>query len=352
MALTQTDRTYPVKLPARFSLFECARTDEPSWQSQQPVAYRAYRNDWQQCPEQKLVRDYPVHIDIELTNRCNLKCPMCRRTELGAKGMNGIGDMEWSVFQSIIDECAGKVHSVKLNFRGEPLLYPQLVDAVAYAKRKGFVEVMLNSNAVLLDDAISRRLLDAGLDLITFSFDHPTKEAYEQSRPGAIFEQTRDNILKFCDIRKNGGYSAAHTRINALKTDAAEHDALLLHNIFGNAVDEINLFDHHLQPSDFTPSFEQCARLMPEISFSCESLWQRIGFLYDGAVMMCCSIYENTPDAGTIHTSSVHELRHSRPIRPASRSPSSASCSGGGYTDTALQPPRWHNQPHLRIHRA
>jgi hypothetical protein len=38
---------------------------------------REYRRIWEELPVRKEVRDYPLLVDLELSSRCNLKCPMC-----------------------------------------------------------------------------------------------------------------------------------------------------------------------------------------------------------------------------------------------------------------------------------
>ena len=35
---------------------------------------------WQEIPEKKITTNFPLHLDIETTNVCNLLCPMCPRT--------------------------------------------------------------------------------------------------------------------------------------------------------------------------------------------------------------------------------------------------------------------------------
>jgi len=39
--------------------------------------YKEYRNLWNTLPQQRVLRDYPVLVDMELSSACDLKCPMC-----------------------------------------------------------------------------------------------------------------------------------------------------------------------------------------------------------------------------------------------------------------------------------
>ena len=39
--------------------------------------YKDYRTLWEELPTKRIVRDYPLLVDLETVSRCNLKCPMC-----------------------------------------------------------------------------------------------------------------------------------------------------------------------------------------------------------------------------------------------------------------------------------
>ena len=90
--------------------------------------------------------------------------------------------MKFDFYKRIIDTAADlKVPSVKLNWRGEPLLNPQLEKFIKYAKDNGILEVSINTNATHLTKERSQSLIDSGLDLIIYSFDGGTKKTYEIS---------------------------------------------------------------------------------------------------------------------------------------------------------------------------
>ena len=42
--------------------------------------YKKYRKEWSENPRSNIVSGFPLNVDIELTNACNLKCPHCART--------------------------------------------------------------------------------------------------------------------------------------------------------------------------------------------------------------------------------------------------------------------------------
>jgi len=48
--------------------------------------YIDYRQRWEELPLKKEVSEFPLHLDIEVTDACNLKCPMCYRSIAVGKG--------------------------------------------------------------------------------------------------------------------------------------------------------------------------------------------------------------------------------------------------------------------------
>ena len=81
----------------------------------------------------------------------------------------------------IIDQASEmKVPSMKFNWRGEPLLNPSLTEIIDYAKRKGVLETIINTNATKLNSDMSNKIIDSGLDLMIYSFDGGTKKVMKK----------------------------------------------------------------------------------------------------------------------------------------------------------------------------
>ena len=98
--------------------------------------YQEYRKNWEEYPKKCFVSRFPLHLDIELTNRCNLNCKFCPyHSEDAPFKPNIYEDMDFEMYKQIIDEGSKKgLKAVKLNYRGEPLLYDKLPEAIKYAK--------------------------------------------------------------------------------------------------------------------------------------------------------------------------------------------------------------------------
>jgi radical SAM protein with 4Fe4S-binding SPASM domain len=173
------------------------------WKSHRPDEYHQYRHDWHDVPARKAEIDFPLHLDIETTTRCNLKCPMCPRTLLVEKGQfNDYGFMTREEYQAIIDEgTAYGVRSIKLNYLGEPLLHKDVFWQVEYAKQKGVVDILMNTNGSALTPKVGKKLLEAGIDNVFVSFDAVNPGDYERQRVGATLGRTIDNLYAFIKLR-------------------------------------------------------------------------------------------------------------------------------------------------------
>ena len=132
-----------------------------------------------------IVSEFPINLDVELTNRCNLgesTCPECPYHSKNAIYKQKPCDMDFELFKQIIDEGAKKgLKAVKFGFSGEPLLYPKIVEAVKYAKDNCIIDVQINSNGTLLTNDLIMDLIDSQLDLFILS-DYGLKRQFDNGK--------------------------------------------------------------------------------------------------------------------------------------------------------------------------
>ena len=70
-------------------------------------AYAEYRRMWVEHPRQHKVGDFPIHLDLEITSACDLKCIMCPRTIQVEEGtFRKVEHMSWELFTKCVDEGA------------------------------------------------------------------------------------------------------------------------------------------------------------------------------------------------------------------------------------------------------
>jgi len=259
--------------------------------------YYNYREKWFNNPNNFVVEDFPLFLDIEATSSCNLRCPHCVQTYAGFKR----GYMKWAMYKRIIDEavehgCYGcKYHTIG---RGEPLLHKDIVNMIAYAKLQGMIDVYLNTNGSLLTEKKIKGLLDAGLDMIVFSIDGYTKEKYEENRVGTTFERVGWNVEMFRRCRDLHNYSTK-IRIQTVALPGLNLDKYT--EFWGSRADEITYLDlKDMRNREYGLKGK----------WICPQPWQRASILWDGTVNICNHDDRGNAVLGNVNDSTVHELWH------------------------------------------
>ena len=148
--------------------------------------------------------DFPKVVLIDTISYCNLKCSMCVHKEMERKK----GIMPWGLFTKIIDEIAEVDRNIRvwMVFFGEALILkkrkPSIFDMITYAKSKGLTDVVLNSNANLLDRQAAKGLIQSGLDAIYIGIDAFKPETYAKIRVGGNYGKTVQNTIHLIELKK------------------------------------------------------------------------------------------------------------------------------------------------------
>ncbi|HBT87878.1 radical SAM protein [Desulfobacter sp.] len=148
------------------------------------------------------LKPLPETILLETTNHCNLKCKMCPQ---GHNMVKNKGFMSMELFKKAIDEIKsikGYHPQIGLHATGEPLLHKNFSQMVRYVNDAGFY-TMIHTNGCLLNEALARDLVVAGISEITFSFEGEDPEKYPQIRVGSNFDTVDKNIKYFLKIKNN-----------------------------------------------------------------------------------------------------------------------------------------------------
>ena len=242
--------------------------------------YRKYRKLWDELPKEEKVTQFPLHLDIELTSKCNLNCPICPYHSKDAPFPVEPANMNIFLFRKIIDEGSEKgLKSIKLNFSGEPLLYPLLTQAIEYAKQKKILDIMINTNGTLLTNNLCHELINAGLDLIIITdLNLPIQKM---------------NVIMLKTIRDLHGRKNPKIRIKTFKSENWENIA--------DEITEPEVYDYHNLENDYRKS-----------SYKCYQPWVRLLILVDGTICRCsCGTLMNDKIIGNVHSSSIEELWNS-----------------------------------------
>ena len=260
--------------------------------------YILHRLRWNWAPKLHRTLKFPDHVDLEATNACQLKCPMCFTRVTGpAKGF-----MDFGLYTRLVDQIKDNgAFSIRLSWRGESLLHPRIVDMVAYAKRAGIGSVSFLTNGALLTPEMSDKLTEAGLDYIVVSIDGP-KESYEQARRPVKFETIIDHLQGLRAAREQINSPRPLIRVNAVTyfLNGGEEE---FYSTVGPLADKILL-------SKTLNYFTQEPAHKPEIT--CGYPWQRLMVAWDGRVYPCCADVDGDYPMGDATTESLEAIWHGR----------------------------------------
>ena len=126
--------------------------------------------------------------------------------------------MEFDLYKKIIDEAKDFIFDINLAHRGESMLHPQLIEFIDYANKNNLY-TRLHSNGSLLSEEMAYKIIESGLDRLSFSFDGFTKEKYEKIRIGGNFDTTIKNILRFLEIKKATKSKKPETALEIINFD-------------------------------------------------------------------------------------------------------------------------------------
>lgn len=138
---------------------------------------------------------------VEVTNHCNLNCPICFATANGC-GYDYHPDMETirGMFKTVVDYVKSP-RCIQLS-GGEPTVRDDLPEIVRIAKEMGIEHVEVNTNAVRIAKDIEylKALKEAGVDDFYMQFDGTKDDIYLQTRGKPLFELKEQAIANCVEV--------------------------------------------------------------------------------------------------------------------------------------------------------
>lgn len=155
-------------------------------------------------------------LDLELNGGCNYACPMCPQATGREKDF--LKKLPFAVFEKILDDAMQYgLDTVSLHGSGEPTLNADMPDFVRAVKARG-VRCISFTNGYRLDEKLSRRLIEAGIDVLRISAIGYNRDSYAHWMSMDAFERVRENVRRFVELNAEmDGTSEVH--IHHLVTD-------------------------------------------------------------------------------------------------------------------------------------
>lgn len=164
----------------------------------------------------------PLHMQFELTNFCNLKCPVCP-TGLRAVSRKKLA-MSVSHFKQILDEVGPYLLTASLWGWGESLLHPDLGAMLAETKKHPFVSFLSTNGQNLDDERVIQAIIDHPPTYLIVALDGLTDETNSKFRVGARLAPALEGVRRISEWKKKSGsvLPILHMRFIAMKHN--EHE--------------------------------------------------------------------------------------------------------------------------------
>ena len=154
----------------------------------------------------------PYGIQIGITGSCNFQCVFCGRFS----SMNGekradirsVYQIEKEKFLSLVDTASAlDVEQISIVGISEPFMHKEILLFISWVKERS-MRCMVTTNGSLLDNDVSRRIVDSGLDILNISVNAGTEQTYEKLHgkgKGRLFTPLQEKIRYLSELKRNGG---------------------------------------------------------------------------------------------------------------------------------------------------
>ncbi|EOJ0447058.1 radical SAM/SPASM domain-containing protein [Campylobacter jejuni] len=297
-----------------------------------------YRKKWSDASKQ-ILNDFPLFVRFENQFKCNARCIMCVHGHADLRNdyyYNGYLPIE--TFKRLVDECdVYKCPSVGMSQTNEPLLDPDIIERICYVSKKdSIMDIHFNTNASLLDEEMSKKLLDTKITRMNFSIDAFTEETYKKIRLGLNFKNVVRNIENFLNLKAKMGQELPIVRVSFLLQEKNKHELEDFKNYWVDKVDYVSVqryvpispFDDErsIAISDAPIAGKQCC------SYPFESL-----FIHgDGLVVPCASHRAKHIAVGNINTDNIYNIWHSQAMEDLREAHRNGDLSKTKLCDTCL----------------
>ena len=258
----------------------------------------------------------PYRYNIDPTNVCNLRCPVCP-TGLGILGREQ-GMIDFEDYQAVVDQIAKYAYVLELYNWGEPFLHPRIFDMVRYAHDRR-VSVRLSSNMNRFSGDMAEKTVSSGLDRLIVSVDGSTQEAYEKYRRGGNLQRVLDNVKMLVAEKRRQKSRYPFILMRMLINRHNEHqvedvrkiaetigvDAFSTGAFFIDTTDEDQI--EEWLPTDESQSYYRYSDQLENV-WHCSDLWESMTINWDGGVAPCCWLHHKEHDFGNAFEEPISEI--------------------------------------------
>lgn len=150
---------------------------------------------------------WPTRLYVECTAACNISCfEACCAPERGITKSREAGMLDFDLFRKVVDEAGPHLTRIDFFNYGEAFLHKRAVEMCAYIKsRFPHIYLYTSTNGLMLTGDLPERLVETGIDEVTFSIDGATPESYARYRQRGDFDRVVRHLRRMVDAKRATG---------------------------------------------------------------------------------------------------------------------------------------------------
>jgi radical SAM protein with 4Fe4S-binding SPASM domain len=262
------------------------------------------------------ILDFPITVTLEMINKCNLKCIMCY-TDHHKKIKATLSNEDLDKFLS---ECKNfKAPAIIIGLGSEILMYKGIKEVVTKVMNANFLDVMFSTNATLLNEEMSKFLIESGVTRVVISLDAANEETYKIIRSKDELKKVEHNILKLVELKKKKKTDLPIIRLSYVVQKENINELRMFKNKWENIVDYIDIQEQidfnpvkDIEKWDTEKNFEVGNELVQNAE--CSYPFNSLHLYADGEIRPCCNFYGLGLPLGNIKNISLKEAWHGERI--------------------------------------
>jgi wyosine [tRNA(Phe)-imidazoG37] synthetase (radical SAM superfamily) len=270
--------------------------------------YLDYRAQWARSERFELL-PFPINLVFDLINVCNLKCPMCLRSEDLIRDYPELAlSREKLTVDDVIaalDEGAGHgLPSVNIGGSGECTLHPDFLTFCEAVMRRDVMELRIITNGLRLTPTIIDGLIDLQVHMLSVSIDafSPVTYGKVRGKPDQ-YEGLVANVMRFLEIRRRRGARFPLLRVSFVPQPDNTHETRDFVEHWKGVADMVDVQVYQaFGATHFSHDFE------------CSEPFRRLNVWASKKVGPCCGFPGIVYDVGTLGRQSLMEIWTGAPI--------------------------------------
>ena len=302
------------------------RRDQRFWLATRYFSWRKFWNvirvEFQIRIGRSVVSGSPYEWEIDTTNICQLKCPLCHTGKGTIHRDQGV--MNYELFTEVVDQIKHSCVWLTLYNWGEPFLNQRIHEYIEYAHKQNIATIISSNLNKPLTPETAEQVVLSGLDVMIVSLDGVTQDVYETYRVTGHLNRVLDNLRLLDETKRRLGLKTPYVEWQFIVMKQNEHqleearalagrlgvDSLVFKKVdFPHGEDNVALAERwlprqhpeYLREDPFYKPYQEDGNV-------CWRLWRSAVINWDGGFAPCCYLTDKTQDFGDLNKSSVEEV--------------------------------------------